>query len=78
MTESDATAETVEQTPLRRPRAVEVEETLSEDASGAVRRGVRRVRAHDPLQEWRDEPDEAGDWYVVHTYSGMEKRPGQP
>jgi transcriptional antiterminator NusG len=29
----------------------------------------------DPLQEWRDELwAKPGDWFVVHTYSGMEKR----
>lgn len=29
----------------------------------------------DPLQAWRDELwAKPGDWYVVHTYSGMEKR----
>lgn len=29
----------------------------------------------DPLEEWREElRDRPGDWFVVHTYSGMEKR----
>ena len=31
--------------------------------------------AADPLEEWRDElRAQPGDWFVVHTYSGMEKR----
>ena len=31
--------------------------------------------ASDPLQEFRDRlHSQFGDWYVVHTYSGMEKR----
>ncbi|MFZ2503982.1 MAG: transcription termination/antitermination protein NusG [Nocardioides sp.] len=33
------------------------------------------AEAVDPLAEWRDELwAKPGDWYVVHTYSGMENR----
>lgn len=75
VTESDATAETVEQTPAETAEAVEVEETLSEDASEQSDEESDEPAAHDPLQEWRDELwAKPGDWYVVHTYSGMEKR----
>lgn len=33
------------------------------------------AESEDPLQEWRDELwAKPGDWFVVHTYSGMENR----
>ena len=47
----------------------EVEEALAEDSDEAVEAAV------DPLEEFREAlRSKIGDWFVVHTYSGMENR----
>jgi transcription termination/antitermination protein NusG len=50
--------------PAEEETAVEVEaEAVAEDAP------------HDPLEEFREElRNKWGDWFVIHTYSGMENR----
>ncbi len=50
-----------------------VEDGAVED--GAVEDGGGDEPAPDPLQEFRDAlHSKVGDWFVVHTYSGMENR----
>ena len=50
---------------------VEVEDDETPDAEGDDAESDEQ----DPLQEFRDRlRTQPGDWYVVHTYSGMEKR----
>lgn len=48
----------------------------ADDAFDETPEAVDEVaEAADPLQEFRDRlHSQIGDWYVVHTYSGMEKR----
>jgi len=49
----------------------EASEELEQDLADAE----EPAAAADPLEEWRDElRAKPGDWFVVHTYSGMEKR----
>ena len=44
---------------------LQAEESAAEEAADVV----------DPLEAWRNELwAKPGDWYVIHTYSGMEKR----
>jgi len=51
---------------------VEPVETTEPQADGAEAPAEPQV---DPLQEFRDElRSKPGDWFVVHTYSGMENR----
>lgn len=47
-----------------------------ETANDAAETDVEEVaEVVDPLEEWRNELwAKPGEWYVVHTYSGMEKR----
>lgn len=49
------------------------DEALSEDAAAGD--AAEEAPAPDALQEFKDRLyTQFGDWYVVHTYSGMEKR----
>ncbi|MGH1563658.1 transcription termination/antitermination protein NusG [Mumia sp. DW29H23] len=59
----------------------EAEEVVEEaqdiaDAAGVVEDALEAVAAEsDPLAEFREKlHNQFGDWYVVHTYSGMENR----
>ena len=75
----DATAEV--ETDLS-DAAVEEPETSAEDAADESDESATDVEAtdadaadEDPLAAWRDELwAKPGDWFVVHTYSGMENR----
>ncbi len=52
---------------------LDAEESAVEDS--ATEEAAEVVEAVDPLEAWRNELwAKPGDWYVVHTYSGMEKR----
>lgn len=56
---------------------VGADEAAEAEAEAEVEAEVEEtpVPAADPLEEWRDElRAQPGDWFVVHTYSGMEKR----
>ena len=57
----------------------EVPETSDQDVTDEELAGAevedQGPTAADPLEEWREElRAKPGDWFVVHTYSGMEKR----
>src|SRR5690606_17739915 len=57
---------------------VAVEDAVSEDGAAdddATEAGAESEPVADALQEFKDRlHNQIGDWYVVHTYSGMEKR----
>lgn len=57
---------------------VEAQVQADEDADQALADDAasdEQSDTDDPLQAWRDELwAKPGDWFVVHTYSGMEKR----
>ena len=64
-TEVPAAEDAAEETELRRL-------TSAEDAAGEA---AEAEAVPDALKEFRDTlHSQPGDWYVVHTYSGMEKR----
>ena len=72
----EATAETVAPDEAAEP-AVEAAEPAVEDAEPAVEDADESVddAADDPLAEFRAAlREKVGDWFVVHTYSGMENR----
>lgn len=52
------------------------DDTIDDDAAEVDESAADEPEApSDPLQEFRDRLySQIGDWYVVHTYSGMEKR----
>ncbi|MFS3127152.1 transcription termination/antitermination protein NusG [Nocardioides sp. Bht2] len=55
----------------------EVEDDLDEDAGDAAEDDAPAAEQPevDPLEAWRNELwAKPGEWYVIHTYSGMEKR----
>jgi transcription termination/antitermination protein NusG len=53
----------------------EVESGPAEDASAEATPAESESADVDPLEEFRERlHSQIGDWYVVHTYSGMEKR----
>jgi transcription termination/antitermination protein NusG len=67
-TEDDVAAE-VEAAAEPEPAPVEAEPTIAEADS------PEQEPAADPLEEFREAlRSKIGDWYVVHTYSGMENR----
>ena len=79
--ETSETSETGETSEV--PEAVEVTATAEEPAeppeegAGEVAEvaAETEIPAADPLEEFRASlRSKPGDWYVVHTYSGMEKR----
>ncbi|MEH3032761.1 MAG: transcription termination/antitermination protein NusG [Aeromicrobium erythreum] len=74
-TEADAEAtDAPEATDVETDAAAEVDATDTDDAEASDEADADEAPA-DPLQEFRDRlHSQFGDWYVVHTYSGMEKR----
>jgi transcriptional antiterminator NusG len=59
---------------VREGAAVE-DEAAGQDEAGAQDEAVAEQPAADPLEEFREAlRDKPGDWFVVHTYSGMENR----
>lgn len=51
------------------------EETSAADETATDEADDAEQEAADPLQEFRDRLwSQPGDWYVIHTYAGMEKR----
>lgn len=55
--------------------AEEVDETLDTEDAGETEDATAEVVDEDPLEAFRRELwAKVGDWYVVHTYSGMENR----
>jgi transcriptional antiterminator NusG len=71
--EQESVGESVEETPVGVDDSAEsVEETASADTDERVEDAEPVV---DPLAEFREElRAKPGDWFVVHTYSGMENR----
>ena len=67
-------------TPRPRPRkrpteAPPAEDAVGEPAEAAADEAAEAEAVPDALKEFRDTlHSQPGDWYVVHTYSGMEKR----
>ena len=85
--EADASAEETLDAAAEVEAAVDTEDAADEDAGSAGRgagdrgrvgrrgRGGRVAEDDDPLEAFRRELwAKPGDWFVVHTYSGMENR----
>jgi len=78
--EEAATEETETEATDVANQADVVEETAAEDAAGEAADDAADAAAEDEavpdaMKEFRDNLySQPGDWYVVHTYSGMEKR----
>lgn len=67
-TASPAETEVAADSPDVEGTATDTEEADADDADGAE-------ETPDPLQEFRDRLwSQPGDWYVIHTYAGMENR----
>lgn len=70
----DETGEGVE-VDQTEPLEESVGEQVGADEAAEAEAEETPAPAADPLEEWRDElRAQPGDWFVVHTYSGMEKR----
>ncbi|MEZ5097731.1 MAG: transcription termination/antitermination protein NusG [Nocardioides sp.] len=70
-------AELVDAEPVdAEPETVQVEATGPDDAEQPVEEApAAEAAVEDPLEQFRRELwAKPGDWYVVHTYSGMENR----
>lgn len=65
----DVTADTTEEA------AADTDESGESDAASADEESAEVAEDNDPLEAFRRELwAKPGDWFVVHTYSGMEKR----
>ena len=79
-TESDTVVDPVGTTePAGEPdpvvEPVETTELAAESDEAPAAEETEAEPAEDPLQEFRDDlRSKPGDWFVVHTYSGMENR----
>ena len=76
-TPEDAPVDAVEDTDDVTPEAGDVDQTEETDGADAVEGtdADEAAEADDPLEAFRRELwAKPGDWFVVHTYSGMEKR----
>ena len=72
-TASDEVTPAEEVTPPEESAAAEDGTPSEESAAAGADAGEASVA--DPLEEFRERlHSQIGDWYVVHTYSGMEKR----
>jgi len=76
--DSDATSEVDAVEPIEvaaEDADVQVDEATSAEGADEVEAEAADEVVPDALQEFRDALySQPGDWYVVHTYSGMEKR----
>ena len=62
-------------TPDEGVDAADTDEAASDEDEPAEDEAAEEAPVHDALAEFRDRLyTQFGDWYVVHTYSGMEKR----
>jgi transcriptional antiterminator NusG len=76
-TPEDAVEDVVEDTPADEDVTDEADEADDESATDEVDEdaAVASAEENDPLEAFRRELwAKPGDWFVVHTYSGMEKR----
>ncbi len=75
-TEPDPVAEMVaEGDPVDEPTEAPAEEPTDEATEDATDEPADEPAADDPLEAFRNELwAKPGDWFVIHTYSGMEKR----
>jgi transcriptional antiterminator NusG len=73
--DSDTAADDVESTESAPGEPVVADATPEEPVITDATPGAGETSDADPLEEFRQRlRSQIGDWYVVHTYSGMEKR----
>jgi transcriptional antiterminator NusG len=74
-TPEDAVEDVVEDTPADEDVTDEVTEDVTDEADADEDAAEAPAEENDPLEAFRRELwAKPGDWFVVHTYSGMEKR----
>lgn len=76
--EFDETDVPVDETSAQEPSSDETPDAEAADVDAATetsKADAADEESVDPLQEFRDRLwSQPGDWYVIHTYAGMEKR----
>ena len=72
---AEETEEPAQDTGLEGQPATSDEPTGADDAADVLAEADGTVEAEDPLEEFRRTLwSKPGDWFVIHTYSGMENR----